>query len=271
MPLSDNPCIRFQGSNHIEPRLPQGVMVATSERLDKLTFPTVTEGRCFALRGSPRHFDDVMGIIERDGSARVYFGEPLTYERGAATALWRVLAADFTWLTELYTWWGDQERIEPVRFTFHLYLPTDPKRLALDLRTSSPAKVETFVKTYAPLGRWIPSRGIVMLTPSQKSEQLKLQYEVLHEQMLNNETLALQSLNIMLVLTVAIMTAGFSQFVREPALRGLLFYGAGLVAFLALFQNAVHIGGIFDMSYYISRYVEPQLPAIHAMCRLWAC
>jgi hypothetical protein len=48
------------------------------------------KGWRFSLKGSPRHFDDVRRIVEEGGGARVYFGEPLTYERGAGVALKRL-------------------------------------------------------------------------------------------------------------------------------------------------------------------------------------
>ena len=55
----------------------------------------VTDGWRFSLKGSPRFYDDVLHIIESDSGAEVYFGEALTYERGAAVALWRVRASSF--------------------------------------------------------------------------------------------------------------------------------------------------------------------------------
>ena len=111
---------------------------------------TVTDGWRFSLKGSPRFYDDVLRIIESDAGAEVYFGEALTYERGAAVALWRVRAYSFAWLPALYDWWADQERIEPVRFTFHLYIPPELKYSALDLRDHFPAQVEAFIKQHAP-------------------------------------------------------------------------------------------------------------------------
>ena len=110
----------------------------------------VTDGWRFSLKGSPRFYDDVLRIIESDSGAEVYFGEALTYERGAAVALWRVRARSFGWLPVLYDWWADQERIEPVRFTFYLYIPPELKYPALDLREHSPADVEAFIKQSAP-------------------------------------------------------------------------------------------------------------------------
>ncbi len=108
------------------------------------------EGWRFSLKGSPRHYDDVRRIIEANGTATVYFGEALTYERGAGVALWRVVADGFDWLPALYAWWAEQERIEPVRFTFHLYLPSDLKHPALDLREHTPDEVAAFIKQHAP-------------------------------------------------------------------------------------------------------------------------
>ena len=40
-------------------------------------------------------------MIEADPGANVYFGEALTYERGAGVALWRVEAKSFDWLPRL--------------------------------------------------------------------------------------------------------------------------------------------------------------------------
>jgi hypothetical protein len=107
------------------------------------------KGWRFSLKGSPRHYDDVFQILEA-GGGKVYFGEALTYERGAGVALWRVVADRFDWLPALYEWWAEQERIEPVRFTFHLYLPTDLKYPALDLREHTPDEVAAFIEQRAP-------------------------------------------------------------------------------------------------------------------------
>lgn len=107
-------------------------------------------GYRFTLKGSPRHYDDVKVLIERGGEAGVYFGEALAYERGAGIALWRIRAKGFSWLPELYDWWADMERIEPIQFTFHLYLPNDLKYPALDLRAFSANDVEAFIREHAP-------------------------------------------------------------------------------------------------------------------------
>lgn len=104
----------------------------------------------FSLKGSPRHYDDVQRIIESTGTADVYFGEALTYERGAGVALWRVRAHDFDWLPALYDWWAEQERIEPIQFTFHLYIPPELKYPALDLRDHRPLDVAAYIRSHAP-------------------------------------------------------------------------------------------------------------------------
>lgn len=111
---------------------------------------TIQNGWRFTLKGSPRHYDDVLRIIEGDPGARVYFGEALTYERGAGVALWRVEASSFDWLPKLYDWWAEMERIEPIHFTFHLYFPRDLKYPALDLREHTPADVADVIKRQAP-------------------------------------------------------------------------------------------------------------------------
>ena len=108
------------------------------------------EGWRFSLKGSPRHYDDVLRIIEGSGTATVYFGEALTYERGAGVALWRVRARDFDWLPELYRWWAEQERIEPIQFTFHLYVPPELKYATLDLREHPAEAVAAYIREHAP-------------------------------------------------------------------------------------------------------------------------
>lgn len=112
--------------------------------------PPTLAGFQFSLKGSPRHYDDVKLIVERGGKAKVYFGEPLAYERGAGVALWRIRAADLAWLSDLYDWWANMERVEPMQFTFHLYLPDDPKYPVLDLRQHRPSDVEAFIRERAP-------------------------------------------------------------------------------------------------------------------------
>lgn len=110
----------------------------------------IADGWRFTLKGSPRHFDDVRLLIESDPGATVYFGEALAYERGAAVALWRISARSFGWLPQLYDWWAETERIEPIIFTFHLYLPSNQRYAALDLREQTPDEVEAFIKAHAP-------------------------------------------------------------------------------------------------------------------------
>jgi hypothetical protein len=112
--------------------------------------PPFFEGYQFTLKGSPRHYDNVRAIIEENGGADVYFGEALAYERGAGIALWRVRAQDFGWLDALYDWWAEAERIEPIQFTFHLYLPDNLKYPAMDLRDHTPNEVESFIRDRAP-------------------------------------------------------------------------------------------------------------------------
>lgn len=105
----------------------------------------------FSLKGSPRHYDDVKNILEQNGGD-VYFGEALTYERGAGVALWRVQCETFGWLPRLYDWWAEIERVEPISVGFNLYLPNDLKYPVLDLREHTPDEVEAFIKTNAPKG-----------------------------------------------------------------------------------------------------------------------
>lgn len=110
------------------------------------------DGWRFTLKGSPRHYDDVLAIIQADGQSNVYFGEALTYERGAGVALWRISARSLDWLPKLYEFWAESERVEPVQVTFHLYLPSDLKYPALDLRQHAASDVAAFIMANAPKG-----------------------------------------------------------------------------------------------------------------------
>jgi hypothetical protein len=111
--------------------------------------PELFSGYRFALKGSPRHFDDVRALIENSGDAHVYFGEALAYERGAGVALWRIRSKEFGWLPTLYEWWAEMERTEPIEFTFHLYMPTDPKYPVMNLREFTPENVAAYIREHA--------------------------------------------------------------------------------------------------------------------------
>lgn len=121
-------------------------------------------GYQFTLKGSPRFYEDIKKIIT-DGGGQVYFSEALTYERGAAVALWRVRANDFGWLQNLYDYWVEMERTEPIATTIHLYMPSDLKYPALDLRTHTPAEVEAYIREHAPVMETSPYTGRTKLGP----------------------------------------------------------------------------------------------------------
>ena len=121
-------------------------------------------GHQFTLKGSPRFYVDVERIIKESGD-QVYFGEPLTYERGAAVALWRIRATDLSWLPKLYDYWVEMERTEPITTTFHLYLPSDLAYPALDLREHTPDAVEAFIRANAPVRDDSPYTGLTRRGP----------------------------------------------------------------------------------------------------------
>jgi len=131
--------------------------------------PAFFEGYQFSLKGSPRHYDDVKKIIQANNTAIVYFGEALAYERGAGIALWRIRAKSFEWLDDLYAWWVEQERIEPIQFTFHLYLPDNLKYPAMDLREHLPADVAAFIEQHAPWYGRRDSRPAAQMSSGQPS------------------------------------------------------------------------------------------------------
>lgn len=121
-------------------------------------------GHQFTMKGSPRFYEDVHRIISETDD-QVYFGEPLTYERGAAVALWRVRANDFSWLPRLYDYWVEMERTEPIATTFHLYLPDNLDYPAIDMREHTAAEVEAFIRTNAPVKSESPYTGRTKIGP----------------------------------------------------------------------------------------------------------
>ena len=121
-------------------------------------------GHQFTMKGSPRFYEDVRRIITESGD-QVYFGEALTYERGAAVALWRIRANDFSWLPKMYDYWVEMERTEPILTTFHLYLPSDLKYPALDMREHTPEEVEAFLRANAPVREDNPYTGRTKVGP----------------------------------------------------------------------------------------------------------
>lgn len=125
---------------------------------------TSIRGHQFTMKGSPRFYEDVHRIIT-EGDGHVYFGEPLAYERGAAIALWRIRAAEFGWLPKLYDYWVEMERTEPIVTTFHLYLPSDLKYPALDMREHTPEEIEAFIREHAPIRDDSPYTGRTKLGP----------------------------------------------------------------------------------------------------------
>ncbi len=158
--LTDDMAGRTDSARRTDPVVPsqvERIMVSLFKRsrrgaAEQVRAPdanTLGSGYSFSLKGSPRHYDDVYRIIS-GGGGTVYFGEALTYERGAGVALWRVRCEEFGWLDRLYDWWAEAERVEPVHSTFHLYLPGDPKYPALDLRDHAPAEVANFIRANAP-------------------------------------------------------------------------------------------------------------------------
>lgn len=125
---------------------------------------TSITGHQFTLKGSPRLYEDVERIINETGD-HVYFGEALTYERGAAVALWRIRANDFEWLPKLYDYWVEMERTEPILTTFHLYLPGENKYPVMDLREHTPDQVEAFIREHAPVRDDSPYTGRTKIGP----------------------------------------------------------------------------------------------------------
>jgi hypothetical protein len=87
-------------------------------------------------------------------------------------ALWRIKAKSFGWLPTLYDWWAEMERVEPVQFSFHLYLPENTKYPVIDLRQHSPDEVAAFISEHAPWeGRRIAVNPNIRGTPESNRDR----------------------------------------------------------------------------------------------------
>jgi hypothetical protein len=109
--------------------------------------PEMPSAWLFTLRSVPHHFAGIKAAIESTGDARVWFGEPLAYLEGRGVALFRVEAKGFTFLTNLYAFWAEAERLEATGFDIRLF--ANNKEFVGSLRGLTPALAETLIKQHA--------------------------------------------------------------------------------------------------------------------------
>ena len=114
-------------------------------RKDRPSWPGAFQ---FTLRSVPRHHDGIKAALERDGSANVWFSEPLAYLRGQGVALFRVEARDFGFLDELYRWWAETETAEAFTFDIALYVHNDD--FVASLKGRSPGDIRQLIEERAP-------------------------------------------------------------------------------------------------------------------------
>jgi hypothetical protein len=109
-----------------------------------------------------------------------------------------------------------------------------------------------------------------MASEPSTTDQVLFEYGEIRKEILQNEMLAMQALIAMLVVSSSIMTIAFSDIITNDQgwQRALLFFGAGLIAYLSLWQNSQHIEGNFRLGSYLAVFLEPHLPGVKWETRL---
>jgi len=113
----------------------------------KRAVPEMPSAWLFTLRSVPHHFAGIKAAIESTGDGRVWFGEPLAYLEGRGVALLRVEATGFTFLTNLYVFWTEAERLEATGFDIRLF--ANNKQFVGSLRGLTPTQAEQLIKEHA--------------------------------------------------------------------------------------------------------------------------
>lgn len=114
----------------------------------KKVSPSIPGAYLFALRSTPRHYDELKDAIEAGGGARVWFGEALAYLRGQGVSIFRVEAANLNFLDGLYTWWREKETDEAFSFDINLFF--NDREWVASLREHTPAEIRQMIETQAP-------------------------------------------------------------------------------------------------------------------------
>ncbi len=123
----------------------------------RLDGPTTPGAYLFTLRSVPRHHDGIKAAIMSTGSANVFFSEPLAYLRGQGVAIFRVEAAGFDWLPNLYRFWKETEAREA--FTFEIALYFNNVDFVASLRDHTPNSLRQIIEQGAPRTPDSPREG----------------------------------------------------------------------------------------------------------------
>jgi hypothetical protein len=99
-------------------------------------------------------------------------------------------------------------------------------------------------------------------------DELHIEYNLLRQEILHNDTLILQVLGAALVFIGTTITLAFSERITEPSVRGLLLIFAAAIALIGMSQGIDRARGSFLIASYLRIFVEPELPALRWETRL---
>lgn len=97
--------------------------------------------------------------------------------------------------------------------------------------------------------------------------ELTFEYDQLRKEILQNDTLTLQILTIILLLSSALMGFAFSQQLSNGG-KSALFFLVEVVALIGLYQNTEIIKSTYIIASYIRTFIEPQTSEIKWETRL---
>jgi len=104
------------------------------------------------------------------------------------------------------------------------------------------------------------------LSDSQKAD-LRFEYEQLRQEIIHNDTLTLQIIGAILVLSGVLLPIAFAKDTNIPH-RWLLFLGMEVIAFLGLYQNTERLKGTLVAASYNKIFIESKIEHIKWETRL---
>lgn len=109
----------------------------------------------------------------------------------------------------------------------------------------------------------------IALPQNDKShDELMTELGDLRKEIQNNEALAIQITNVVLVLTSALISFAFSDSMKDNQFKFTLFYLVEIVALIGLSQNTDKARGTYIAGSYIKTFIEPLAPNIKWETRL---
>lgn len=108
----------------------------------------------------------------------------------------------------------------------------------------------------------------LLSTPPTAKDEIMAEYDQLRKEILQNDTLALQIIQFIILLASALMGFAFTQQIKDDLLRSILFFLVETIAFLGLSQNADRLKSVYIVGSYIKNFIETETTKIRWEIRL---